>query len=130
MEMTATDLDDSAVGQNAVLSYRIVGSLDGTNIEVGGGVPTFSEMFAINPTSGTISVAMGGLDREQVESYLLVVEARDGGGMTGTGTATIQIKDVNDHAPRFTDHSCLARISENADPNAEVGRGLTVEAPF
>uniref|UniRef100_A0A8D3D467 Si:ch211-186j3.6 n=1 Tax=Scophthalmus maximus TaxID=52904 RepID=A0A8D3D467_SCOMX len=119
MEMTATDLDDSAVGQNAVLSYRIVGSLDATNIEVGG-VPTFSDMFTINPTTGTITVAMGGLDREQVESYLLVVEARDGGGMTGTGTATIQIKDVNDHAPRFTDHSCLARISENAAPNAEV----------
>uniref|UniRef100_A0A3B5B5Z2 Cadherin domain-containing protein n=1 Tax=Stegastes partitus TaxID=144197 RepID=A0A3B5B5Z2_9TELE len=95
MEMTATDLDDSAVGQNAVLSYRIV------------------EMFTINPTTGTITVGMGGLDREQVESYLLVVEARDGVGMTGTGTATIQIKDVNDHAPRFTDHSCTARISEN-----------------
>ncbi|KAF3686954.1 Neural-cadherin Cadherin-N [Channa argus] len=119
MEMTATDLDDSAVGQNAVLSYRIVGSLDATNIEIGR-VPTFSEMFTINPTTGTITVAMGGLDREQVESYLLVVEARDGGGMTGTATATIQIKDVNDHAPRFTDHSCLARISENAEPNAEV----------
>ncbi|XP_037346182.2 neural-cadherin [Pungitius pungitius] len=119
MEMTATDLDDPAVGQNAVLSYRIMGSLDATSIEVGG-APTFSEMFTINPTTGTITVAMGGLDREQVESYLLVVEARDGGGMTGTGTATIQIKDVNDHAPRFTERSCLARISENAEPNAEV----------
>ncbi|XP_035760500.1 neural-cadherin [Neolamprologus brichardi] len=119
MEMTATDLDDSAVGQNAVLSYRIVGSLDATNAELGG-VPTFSEMFTINPTTGTITVGIGGLDREQVESYLLVVEARDGGGMAGTGTATILIKDVNDHAPRFTDHSCLARISENAEPNAEV----------
>uniref|UniRef100_A0A3Q2X3E2 Si:ch211-186j3.6 n=1 Tax=Haplochromis burtoni TaxID=8153 RepID=A0A3Q2X3E2_HAPBU len=119
MEMTATDLDDSAVGQNAVLSYRIVGSLDATNAELGG-VPTFSEMFTINPTTGTITVGIGGLDREQVESYLLVVEARDGGGMAGTGTATILIKDVNDHAPRFTDHSCLARISENAEPNARM----------
>lgn len=121
MEMSATDLDDSAVGQNAVLSYRIVGSLDGTNAELGG-VPTFSEMFTINPTTGTIAVGIGGLDREQVESYLLVVEARDGGGMTGTATATILIKDINDHAPRFTDHSCQARISENAEPNAEVGQ--------
>uniref|UniRef100_A0A3Q3XD46 Uncharacterized protein n=1 Tax=Mola mola TaxID=94237 RepID=A0A3Q3XD46_MOLML len=119
MEMTATDLDDSAVGQNAVLSYRILGSLDPTNIGVGG-FPTFSEMFTINPTTGTISVAISDLDREHIESYLLVVEARDGGGMTGTGTATIQVKDVNDHAPRFIDHSCLARISENAESNAEV----------
>ncbi|XP_068617100.1 neural-cadherin [Brachionichthys hirsutus] len=119
MEMTATDLDDSAVGQNAVLSYRIVGSLDATNIGIGL-VPTFSEMFTINSTTGTISVAMSSLDREEFESYLLVVEARDGGGMTGTGTATIQIKDVNDHAPRFTDHSCLTRVSENTELNAEV----------
>ncbi|XP_016887842.1 neural-cadherin [Cynoglossus semilaevis] len=125
MEMTATDLDDAAVGQNAVLSYRVVGSLDVTNMdleEVGerGGVPTFSEMFTINPTTGTITVAISSLDREQVESYLLVVEARDGGGMTGTGTATIQIKDVNDHVPRFMDHVCLTRISENSEPNTEV----------
>ncbi|XP_053709849.1 neural-cadherin [Synchiropus splendidus] len=119
MEMTATDLDDTAVGQNAVLSYRVLGILDTSDVDEGRG-PTFSEMFAINPTTGTITVAMNGLDREQVESYLLVVEARDGGGMTGTGTATIKIKDMNDHAPRFTDHSCMARISENAEPNAEV----------
>ncbi|XP_038125845.1 neural-cadherin-like [Cyprinodon tularosa] len=119
MEMTATDLDDSAVGQNAVLSYRIVGILDSTDSRLGG-VPTSSDMFTINPTSGTISVGVGGLDREQVESYLLVVEARDGGGMTGTGTATIQITDVNDHAPRFLDHSCQARISEKSEPNSEV----------
>uniref|UniRef100_A0A3Q2PUG4 Si:ch211-186j3.6 n=1 Tax=Fundulus heteroclitus TaxID=8078 RepID=A0A3Q2PUG4_FUNHE len=125
MEMTATDLDDSAVGQNAVLSYRIVGILDATDIKLGG-VPTFSEMFTINPTTGTITVGLGGLDREQVESYLLVVEARDGGGMTGTGTATIQIKDVNDHAPRFIDHSCQARISENLEPNTEVGHDMGV----
>ncbi|XP_077475964.1 neural-cadherin [Stigmatopora argus] len=115
MEMTATDLDDAAVGQNAVLSYRILGGLAQT-----GGVPAFSEMFAVNPATGTVTVAMAGLDREQVESYMLVVEARDGGGMAGTATATIQITDVNDHAPRFLERACLARISENAEPNAEV----------
>uniref|UniRef100_A0A8C7X481 Si:ch211-186j3.6 n=1 Tax=Oryzias sinensis TaxID=183150 RepID=A0A8C7X481_9TELE len=125
MDMTATDLDDSAVGQNAVLSYRIVGTVDATSTAVGGLTP-FSEVFSINPTTGTISVGMGGLDREQVESYLLVVEARDGGGMTGTGTATIHIKDVNDHAPRFIDHSCRVKISESAEPNSEV-LGLSAE---
>ncbi|KAL1007130.1 hypothetical protein UPYG_G00082410 [Umbra pygmaea] len=112
MEMTATDLDDSAVGQNAVLSYRIVGNA----VSESGG----TDMFSINPSSGTISVAMNGLDRELSETYLLVVEARDGGGMMGTGTATIRVTDVNDHAPKFMDHSCLARVPESSEPNAAV----------
>lgn len=119
MEMTATDLDDSAVGQNAVLSYRIMGSLDGTIFHERG-VPSSSEMFTINPSTGTITVAMEGLDREQVESYLLFVEARDGGGLAGVATATIQIKDLNDHAPKFTDDTCMVKISENTETNAEV----------
>uniref|UniRef100_A0AAY4EQZ0 Uncharacterized protein n=1 Tax=Denticeps clupeoides TaxID=299321 RepID=A0AAY4EQZ0_9TELE len=112
MEMTATDLDDAAVGQNAVLTYRIVG-----NAGVGGGG---AEMFSINPATGTISVAVGGLDRELADSYQLVVEARDGGGMSGTSTATIHVTDVNDHAPRFLDHSCWARVPESSEPNEPV----------
>ena len=77
-------------------------------------------MFSINPTTGTVTVWRSGLDREQAEAYLLVVEARDGGGMVGTGTATVRVRDTNDHAPSFTQTSCLARISENAEPNTEV----------
>ncbi|KAG7261935.1 hypothetical protein CRUP_021088 [Coryphaenoides rupestris] len=139
MEMTATDLDDAAVGHNAVLSYRIVGCVDTTGGGGGGdgdddananaavatgaagvGVSTHMDMFSINSTTGTIAVAAAGLDREQTDAYLLVVEARDGGGMTGTGTATIRVKDLNDHAPVFAEHACLARVSEKADINAEV----------
>lgn len=114
MEMTATDLDDAAVGQNAVLAYRILGN----SALIGGN--NGADMFTINPATGTVSVAMAGLDREQTESYILVVEARDGGGMTGTATATIHVKDVNDHAPRFLDRSCSARIPESSEQNAAV----------
>ncbi|XP_049326854.1 neural-cadherin [Astyanax mexicanus] len=114
MEMTATDLDDAAVGQNAVLAYRVL-----SNLALNGG-NNGAEMFTINPATGTVSVAMSGLDREHIESYVLVVEARDGGGMSGTATATIHVKDVNDHAPRFLDRSCSARIPESSEQNAAV----------
>ncbi|XP_076854322.1 LOW QUALITY PROTEIN: neural-cadherin [Brachyhypopomus gauderio] len=114
MELTATDLDDAAVGQNAVLAYRVVGS----TVLSGGGV--MADMFTINGATGTVSVAAAGLDREKTESYLLVVEARDGGGMTGTATATIRVTDINDHAPRFLERSCAARISESSEPNTAV----------
>lgn len=114
MEMTATDLDDAAVGQNAVLAYRIVGNtaLNGAN--------SGADVFSINPATGTVSVAMSGLDREQTDSYVLVVEARDGGGMIGTATATIHVTDVNDHVPRFLDRSCSVRIPESSEPNTAV----------
>lgn len=108
MEMTATDLDDAAVGQNAVLSYRILGS--------GGG----AEMFTINPSTGTITVARSGLDRELMDAYTLVVEARDGGGMSSTATVHVQVSDVNDHVPRFLDRTCRATVPESAEPNTAV----------
>ncbi|KAJ3594049.1 hypothetical protein NHX12_006381 [Muraenolepis orangiensis] len=41
-------------------------------------------------------------------------------GDDGYGTATIRVKDINNHVPIFTEHSCLARVSEKADINAEV----------
>ncbi|KAG5849366.1 hypothetical protein ANANG_G00109570 [Anguilla anguilla] len=88
MEMTATDLDDPTVGQNAVLTYRIVGNARGG--VAGAGPGGGAEQFSINASTGTISVAQAGLDRERAETYLLVVEARDGGGMAGTGTATVR----------------------------------------
>uniref|UniRef100_A0A9J8BIY8 Si:ch211-186j3.6 n=1 Tax=Cyprinus carpio carpio TaxID=630221 RepID=A0A9J8BIY8_CYPCA len=114
MEMTATDLDDAAVGQNAVLAYRIVGNtaLNGAN--------SGADVFSINPATGTVSVAMSGLDREQTDSYVLVVEARDGGGMIGTATATIHVTDINDHVPRFLDRMCSVRIPESSEPNTPI----------
>ncbi|XP_035275512.1 neural-cadherin-like [Anguilla anguilla] len=118
MEMTATDLDDPTVGQNAVLTYRIVGNARGG---VAGGVAGGgAEQFSINASTGTISVAQAGLDRERAETYLLVVEAKDGGGMAGTGTATVRVTDVNDHAPRFAAGPCGARVSESSEPDAAV----------
>ncbi|XP_063045235.1 neural-cadherin [Engraulis encrasicolus] len=108
MEMTATDLDDAAVGQNAVLTYRILGS--------GGG----AEMFTINPSTGTITVARSGLDREVMDGYSLVVEARDGGGMSSTATVNIRVGDVNDHVPRFLERSCRATVPESSEPNDAV----------
>nr|XP_043886785.1 putative neural-cadherin 2 [Solea senegalensis] len=74
-------------------------------------------IFTINPTTEP-SPGYGRSDQSR-QSLICWWEARRG-GMTGTGTATIQIKDVNDHAPWFTDHSCVAKISENMEPNAEV----------
>lgn len=110
-EMTAVDLDDAAVGQNAILTYRITENAQNTSN---------ADLFTIDSSTGTISVAAEGLDRELAESHHLVVEARDGGGMTGTATATVMVSDINDHVPKFREDWCGARVSESADEDAPV----------
>ncbi|NXU48143.1 CADN protein, partial [Turnix velox] len=111
MEMGAVDRDDPNVGLNAVLTYRIT---DNVKNEFG------TDMFNINPNTGTIHVAGGMLDRERAENYFLTVEARDGGGLTGTGTATVWIADINDHVPKFTKGMWQATIPENSAIDSEV----------
>uniref|UniRef100_A0A3Q2XMW5 Neural-cadherin-like n=1 Tax=Hippocampus comes TaxID=109280 RepID=A0A3Q2XMW5_HIPCM len=106
VEMTAVDLDDAAVGQNAILTYRITENVLNINNE---------DLFSMDSSTGTISVASDGLDRELVDSHRLVVEACDGGGMTSTATATIFLTDINDHVPKFQEEKCDARVLENAD---------------
>ncbi|NXY46161.1 CADN protein, partial [Ceuthmochares aereus] len=119
MEMGAVDRDDPNVGLNAVLTYRIT---ENVKNEFG------NDMFHINPSTGTIHVAGGMLDRERTARYFLTVEVRDGGGLTGTGTATIWIADVNDHVPKFTKKMWQATIPENSAIDSEVLRVCALDA--
>ncbi|OXB67759.1 hypothetical protein ASZ78_010361 [Callipepla squamata] len=119
MEMRAVDRDDPNVGLNAILTYRIT---ENVKNEFG------SDMFNINPNTGTIHVVGGVIDRERTVSYFLTVEARDGGGLTGTGTATIWIADVNDHVPNFTKEVWQAAIPENSAIDSEILRVSATDA--
>lgn len=125
MEMRATDLDDPNVGANAVLTYSIVKNVrNEINLD----------LFSINGATGTIYTVLRGLDREEAERHLLVVEARDGQGLAGTGTATIIVSDVNDHPPVFTQRLYSAQVSPEgrraplpaAPPAADPSLGLQV----
>ncbi|KAF5905708.1 neural-cadherin-like [Clarias magur] len=111
MEMQATDLDDPKTSKNAVLTYRIVQNVrNEINLN----------LFSINPATGTIYTVLRSLDREVEDHYYVVVEARDGGGLSGTGTATIVVSDVNDHPPVFTQRVYMATMAEDLDINSQV----------
>lgn len=111
VEMTAVDLDDAAVGQNAILTYRITENAHNSDNVA---------LFTIDSSTGTVSVAAEGLDREFADSHHVVVEARDGGGMTGTATVTIVVTDINDHVPKFIEDWCGARVPENTNEDAPI----------
>ena len=87
-QVKASDQDGSS--PNNVITY---------SIESGG-----QDRFRINPDNGTITVS-GDIDREQVQSYTLVVVARDRAASPKSNSTrvTIDITDVNDELPTFGD---------------------------
>ncbi|XP_076446003.1 cadherin-related tumor suppressor-like [Babylonia areolata] len=84
-------------------------------------------VFAVEPLTGRVT-ALVPLDRERVGLYTLTVIATDSGipRLTGTGTLTVHVKDVNDHAPQFTSSApYVAHVIENGDSSQSV---ITVTA--
>nr|XP_002734103.1 PREDICTED: cadherin-23-like [Saccoglossus kowalevskii] len=98
-QVTATDAD---AGTNAEVSYEIIG--DGNN----------EQIFYIDETEGTI-YAIGFIDRESKESYILTVMVTDHGvlSLSSTATVTIDVLDVNDNAPIFSEDGYHGTVKEN-----------------
>ncbi|RZC35307.1 cadherin-23 [Asbolus verrucosus] len=91
---------------------------------------SIQHMLNLHPTSGIISVKTAGgpnWDREQVSRHYLTVEARDdlGNGNRNTVQLIINIEDVNDNAPMFTQSRYEAHLLEN---KADFEHPLKVEA--
>ncbi|XP_056381620.1 neural-cadherin-like isoform X2 [Hyla sarda] len=118
MEMSAIDLDDKNDGLNAILTYSILSNpLDVLGLE----------MFNINQNTGTIYTSKGKLDRESNDSFLILVEVKDGGGLSSTATATITILDTNDHEPKFTQETFHAAILETTEVNSGILQVFAVD---
>lgn len=118
MEMSAMDLDDKNDGLNAILTYSILSNtLDASGLE----------MFNINHNTGTIYTSKGNLDREKNDSFLILVDVKDGGGLSSTATATIAILDTNDHAPKFTQESWSVAILETSEVNSSVIKVFAID---
>ena len=89
--------------------------------------------FAINASSGEITVAAP-LDFETLSVYSLTVQARNQtGGDSGLGNQTIRVRDINE-APFFTstcavDGSCLRALPENQPSSTLLGEALSAADP-
>lgn len=125
MTMRADDYDDINEGTNAKLIY----SIEKNAIEEETGAP----IFEINPHTGVIKTSVCCLDREKTPDYSLQIVATDGGGLKGTGTASIKVTgkwskegkrtilidihssfyvDLNDMPPHFTKDEWFVEVEE------------------
>ncbi|XP_037402670.1 protocadherin Fat 3a isoform X1 [Pygocentrus nattereri] len=88
----------------------------GLNGEIQYSLLTSTSQFGINSTNGIVYVA-GQLDRENVPSFVLKVEARDKADRTAQRftitTLSISLEDVNDCAPAFIPSVVSARALED-----------------
>ncbi|XP_067274603.1 desmoglein-2.1 [Pseudorasbora parva] len=76
--------------------------------------------FAVNKSSGEISVSSPTLDREEHRNYVLTVQAADmngeGEGNSATATVSVVILDVNDNIPTLEKDEFSVSIDENVAP--------------
>ncbi|XP_033339368.1 neural-cadherin isoform X1 [Megalopta genalis] len=118
MTMTAIDYDDPNESTNAKLVY----SIEKNVIEEETGSP----IFEIESETGVIKTAVCCLDRERTPDYSIQVVAMDGGGLKGTGTASIRVKDINDMPPQFTKEEWFTEVDETEGPDLPEMPILTV----
>lgn len=68
----------------------------------------------------------GPVDREEVESYQLTVEAsdqgRDPGPRSTTAAVFLSVEDDNDNAPQFSEKRYVVQVREDVTPGAPVLR--------
>ena len=93
-----------------------------------GGVITYSladptSTFSINPSSGAIMLSTA-LNYETRNNYTLNITATDGGGNTGTNSASvlITVTDVNDNEPRFSANFYTFNVQENFNLHGIIGQ--------
>ncbi|CAK6446152.1 unnamed protein product, partial [Pipistrellus nathusii] len=97
--VSAWDLDS---GKNGEISYTFSHASEDVH-----------KTFEINPKSGEVNL-MAYLDFETIESYSIIIQATDGGGLFGKSTVRIQVMDINDNAPEVTVSSVTSPIPENS----------------
>ncbi|GAA6100438.1 cadherin EGF LAG seven-pass G-type receptor 2 isoform X1 [Tachysurus ichikawai] len=82
-----------------------------------------NDVFEIDSRSGVIRTR-GAVDRETVESFMLLVEANDQGRTPGPRSATVSVhivvEDDNDNAPQFSEKRYIVQVPEDLTPNTEI----------
>lgn len=107
VQVRAHDKDSK---ENALVSYRFSPESQ-----------SLSHIFSIGLKTGWLSVN-GSLDRENVPSYVVKIEARDHGDnfLSSTTNVRIVVDDINDTPPVFSQQIYTVSISEDLPVNSTI----------
>lgn len=109
---------------SAITEVRAVGYSIGETITYS--IVTPSDFFVISESTGIVSTLPGrDFDRETVDRYEIVVQARDGGKpmpRVAQSVVLVDVDDVNDNAPKFTEESYFFVVKKSVDVGASVGK--------
>ena len=89
-------------------------------------IVTPSDFFVVSESTGVVSTLPGKeFDREAVDRYEIVVEARDDqkpSPRVAQSVVAVTVDDVNDNEPKFTEESYFFVVQVSVDAGAFVGR--------
>ncbi|CAL8264083.1 unnamed protein product [Lota lota] len=107
-----------------VITVSATDADEGVNGEVIYGLGRVSDksrkLFSLDRETGNIFVA-GDIDFEEGSKYEIIIQAKDGFGISSDAKIIISITDVNDNAPVIVLKSLSNPVPENASPGTEVG---------
>ncbi len=104
--VSATDADE---GQNGEVTYEFSRISKNANL-----------IFSLDPNNGEIKVK-GPIDFEMALRYEILIEGKDGSGLSSDTKIIIEITDVNDNSPFIVIKSLNSPVPENVLPSTEVG---------
>ncbi|XP_071131763.1 cadherin-related family member 1a-like [Mytilus edulis] len=108
IKATATDPDN---GVGGVVTYSLVAEGQSSSL--------YGNAFDIDTNTGSITVNEA-LDYSKLSFYQYLIVGTDGGGLNGTATLIIKIKDIQNRPPYFTGQPFNAYILENSTIGSNV----------
>ncbi|VDL59200.1 unnamed protein product [Hymenolepis diminuta] len=112
---------DGDLGQNSEVFYSLA-FVHGRapNSKKWQSISEENELFSFSTSSQWLSLSINGdLDREEIETYKLLIEAKDRAinpnlQKTGTLTVSVMVTDVNDVSPMFKSQNLTVSVPENS----------------
>ncbi|XP_012885169.1 PREDICTED: protocadherin-23 [Dipodomys ordii] len=111
--VNAVDLDSGPYGE---VTYSILSPCFVTH-----GIPPAHDLFVIDPFTGDIQ-AKQILDYESIDSYCLVVQAEDRGGLTSSLMLWVEVEGVDEYEPIFTQDQYFFSLPAEIGGRQLIGR--------